>query len=253
MNESPPCPPGAQSAEGQAAGMHCLVGGEAAVRTRSWTGAGWRGAGSCRSQAERYLSQTGVQGSLAQEQTLELRLLDKEGDWGAEGPMQRKKQRGRRPAGKVDQEMLGAKGLSLCAVCGPGVHGAVGADVYGAQGSCAVESAFVVCSRRGQTGAEGPGQRTHGLGHCHPALSEKGDTQKGHVTHLSVLGQFLPPFTPVHFGYVLGFSPGSQDGFGSSALHIRGAPLPLSCFPHSRLDLLPLLLGLGVPGQGLAQ
>lgn len=144
MNESPPCPPGAQSAEGQAAGMHCLVGGEPAVRTRSWTGAGWQGAGSGRSQAERYLSQTGAQGSLAQEQTLELGLLDKKGDWG--------KAKGKTASGKSGPGDVGSKG-SL-PLCGPGVHGAVGADVYGAQGSCAVGSAFVVCSRRGQTGVE---------------------------------------------------------------------------------------------------
>lgn len=144
MNESPPCPSGAQSAEGQTAGMHCLVGGEPAVGTRSWTGVGWRGAGSGRSQAERYLSQTGAQGSLAQEQTLELRLLDNKGDWGAERPTQRKKAKGKTASGKSGPGDVGSEG-SL-PVCGSGVHGAVGADVYGAQGSCAVGSAFVVCS-----------------------------------------------------------------------------------------------------------
>lgn len=65
--------------------MHCLVGDE----RRPAVSKG-RGGDAGRSQAETSLTWTGAQGRLAQELTLELRPLDKKGDWGAERTTQRK-------------------------------------------------------------------------------------------------------------------------------------------------------------------
>lgn len=75
------------------------------------------------SQVKRNLRQLGLREDCAQELILELRPLDRKGEWGAEKTAQRERQSSRKWResswhDKMESDTPGAKGLSPCMVLG---------------------------------------------------------------------------------------------------------------------------------------